>query len=255
MPQMQQMARGFSGGGSGGSSKQATFSGSAQDAFNQALNALNATNTTSKGQINSQVIGQQPPNAARFETIAKSTWGTLGFAIKYDGDLQVQPASPGQVTARYSLKLQWGSAMGLIISQGVMVLVAAMVNPYIFAFALFFILGSMGFTAWNLSSGMPEKMLGEFIKNLQGGGAAASGFQPAPQQSFTPQPGFTPHPAPAQTPTPVATPAPAPAPAPASGGDAATIMEQIKQLGSLRDAGVLTPEEFEAKKAELLKRI
>ena len=78
--------------------------------------------------------------------------------------------------------------MGLIISQGVMVLIAAMVNPYIFAFALFFILGSMGFTAWNLSSGMPEKMLGEFIKNLQSSGAVASGFQPAAQHSFTPQP-------------------------------------------------------------------
>lgn len=241
------MMRGFSG-GSGGTSKQATFSGSAQDAFNQALNAINATNTSSKGQINSQVTWQQPPSAARFETIAKSTWGTLGFAIKYDGELQVQPAGPGQVTARYSLKLQWGSAMGLIISQGVMVLVAAMVNPYIFAFALFFILGSMGFTAWNLSSGMPEKMLGEFVKNLQSGGGAS--FQPAPQQSFTPQSSsFTPQPAPAPTP------APAPAPAATGGGDATAIMEQIKQLGGLRDAGVLTPEEFESKKAELLKRI
>lgn len=32
-------------------------------------------------------------------------------------------------------------------------------------------------------------------------------------------------------------------------------MEQLRQLGELRDAGVLTPEEFEAKKAELLNRI
>ncbi|MFN3464745.1 MAG: SHOCT domain-containing protein [Terricaulis sp.] len=32
-------------------------------------------------------------------------------------------------------------------------------------------------------------------------------------------------------------------------------MEQIRQLGSLRDAGVLTADEFEVKKAELLKRI
>jgi hypothetical protein len=37
--------------------------------------------------------------------------------------------------------------------------------------------------------------------------------------------------------------------------DASVIMEQIKQLAGLRDAGALTPEEFEAKKAELLKRI
>jgi hypothetical protein len=242
---MPQMARGFAGGASGGVNKQATFSGSAQDAFNQAINALNAASNASKGAIGSQVTWQQPPSAATFETICKSTWSTLGFAIKYDGDLQVQPAGPGQVTARYSLKLQWGSAMGLIISQGVMVLIAAMFNPYILAFALFFILGSMGFTAWNLSSGMPEKTLTEFMKQLQGG-APATSFAPQPSQPMAQA--FAPAPQP---------PAPAPQPAAptAPGGDAAAIMEQIKQLGSLRAAGVLTPEEFEAKKAELLKRI
>lgn len=242
------MTRGFTGVSSGGVSKQATFSGSAQDAFSQASNAINAASNASKGVLTSQLIAQQPPSAARFETICKSTWSTLGFAIKYDGDLQIQPAGPNQVTARYSLKLQWGSAMGLIISQGVMVLIAAMFNWAIAAYALFFIIGSMAYTAWNLSSNVPEKALTEFIKHLQGGTPATGGFtqqpfQPAPQQ-FTPQPA-----------APAPTPAPAPSAPPATGGDASAIMEQIKQLGSLRDAGVLTPEEFEAKKAELLKRI
>lgn len=247
------MARGFSG-ATGGANKQATFSGSAQDAFNQALNAINAAGLASKGTLTSQVTWQQPPSAAKFETICKSTWTTLGFAIKYDGDLQVQPAGPGQVTARYSLKLQWGSAMGLILAQGAMVLIAAMFNWAIAAYALFFIVGSMAFTAWNLASNIPERTLTEFVKHLQGGGAPMAGFatpsyQPAPQ-AFTPAPQpVTPAPAPAAF-----TPAPQPAPA-GGGGDAAVIMEQIKQLGGLRDAGVLTPEEFEAKKAELLKRI
>jgi hypothetical protein len=242
---MPQMARGFSG-ASGGTNKQATFSGSAQDAFNQAVNAINAAGVSSKGSITSQVTWQQPPGAAKFETICKSTWTTLGFAIKYDGDLQIQPASPGQVTARYSLKLQWGSAMGLIISQGVMVLIAAMFNWAIAAYALFFIIGSMAYTAWNLSSNVPEKTLTEFMKHLQGGGASAA-------PAFTPQP-FQPAPQPFTPPPPAATPAPQPVPV-SAGGDASAIMEQIKQLGGLRDAGVLTPEEFEAKKAELLKRI
>jgi hypothetical protein len=35
----------------------------------------------------------------------------------------------------------------------------------------------------------------------------------------------------------------------------ASIPEQIKQLAALRDAGVLTPQEFEQKKAELLSRM
>lgn len=244
---MPQMMRGFSG-SSGGNSKQANFSGSAQDAFNQALNALNTTNTTSKGSITSQVTWQQPPASARFETICKSAWSTIGFPIKYDGELQVQQTGPGQVSARFSLKIQWGSAIGLIILQGVMVIVAAMVNPYIFAFALFLIIGFMGITAWNVASMLPEKALGEFIKNLQGGSAAPA-YQP--QQSYSPPPppsSYNPQPAPSAPPTP--TPAPA-----TGGGDAAAIMEQIKQLGGLRDAGVLTADEFEAKKAELLKRI
>jgi hypothetical protein len=35
----------------------------------------------------------------------------------------------------------------------------------------------------------------------------------------------------------------------------ATVLEQLQQLGHLRDSGVLTTEEFDAKKAELLKRL
>jgi hypothetical protein len=45
----------------------------------------------------------------------------------------------------------------------------------------------------------------------------------------------------------------APAPPAASAGD--DVIEQIKKLGELRDAGLLTPEEFEAKKADLLSRL
>lgn len=38
-------------------------------------------------------------------------------------------------------------------------------------------------------------------------------------------------------------------------GSAPDVMAQLRELGELRDAGVVTPEEFEAKKAELLKRL
>ena len=52
-------------------------------------------------------------------------------------------------------------------------------------------------------------------------------------------------------------PAPAAPPAPtapaAPSGDA--LIDQIRKLGELRDAGILTPEEFESKKADLLGRI
>jgi hypothetical protein len=44
-------------------------------------------------------------------------------------------------------------------------------------------------------------------------------------------------------------PAVAPAAAPAAGGSK---IEQLKQLGELRDSGVLTPEEFEREKQKVL---
>ena len=234
------MARGFTG-ASGGNAKQATFNGTAQDAYNQALNALNV----SANGITNQVTWQQPPHAAKFETVCKSFWSTAGFGIKYDGELQVQPAGPGQVTARYTLKVQWGSAMGLIITQGLCAAIAA-TNPYLFGFALFFILGIMGYTAWNIASNLPEKALQQFMRALQGGAApTANAF--TPQQQTQAQPATQQHVAPQPV-------APAPAPA-APTNDSAVIMEQIKQLGALKDAGILTADEFETKKAELLKRL
>ena len=45
----------------------------------------------------------------------------------------------------------------------------------------------------------------------------------------------------------------APAAPAAPSGDA--LIEQIRKLGELRDAGILTPEEFESKKADLLGRL
>lgn len=56
--------------------------------------------------------------------------------------------------------------------------------------------------------------------------------------------------APAPAPAPAA-PAPAPAPAPAEEAAPAYVAE-LEQLASLREAGVLTDEEFEAKKRQVL---
>ncbi|MCW6005840.1 PH domain-containing protein [Micromonospora sp. CPCC 205371] len=42
---------------------------------------------------------------------------------------------------------------------------------------------------------------------------------------------------------------------PTGGSSPQDIFEQLRKLGELRDAGIVTPEEFEKKKAELLSRI
>jgi hypothetical protein len=55
--------------------------------------------------------------------------------------------------------------------------------------------------------------------------------------------------------TAAATQAPMPAARVASASPSADVYEQLEKLGQLRDGGVLTPEEFAAKKADLLTRL
>jgi Short C-terminal domain len=49
-----------------------------------------------------------------------------------------------------------------------------------------------------------------------------------------------------------AAPPPAPAPAPAPSGDADSRVDQLKELASLKEQGVLTDEEFASEKARIL---
>lgn len=98
--------------------------------------------------------------------------------------------------------------------------------------------GSIGFFASGNKVTMnwiQDKDLAAFVELVRG----RMGKQP-----------HTPHP-PASAPQP--TPAPAPPPAPSANAD--EIVAQIQQIASLHDAGILTDEEFAAKKAELLRRI
>lgn len=237
MPQPGRLAMG----GGGGPSKQATFAGTAQDAFNQALRAIAASG--------GEVQAQHPPQGARFQIGYKNIWSTMGTTLKYDGDVQIAPAGPGQVTARFGLKLQWASIVPLMAVVVAVAIIGAMTNYLYAAYFLFILIVGVGYNAWAASSRFPEKILEDIIKNLQAGGA----YAPAPQPQYAPQPAapaYTPQPA---TPAPI--PTPTPAPAASNGGDSATIVDQIKQLAALRDAGAITPEEFEAKKTELLKRI
>ncbi|MCB0969282.1 MAG: SHOCT domain-containing protein, partial [Ilumatobacter sp.] len=69
--------------------------------------------------------------------------------------------------------------------------------------------------------------------------------QQQPQYAAPPPQYYEPAPAPAPAPV-YAEPAPAPAPAPS------IPIEQLKQLASLKEQGILTEEEFAAQKAKLL---
>jgi len=244
MPQMPQAVRPAAS-SSGGSSKQATLNGAPHEVFARAMQALGAEGA--------EMTWQQAPQGAKFMLPRKSTWSTAGTTLKYDGDLQITPAGPSQSTVRLALKVQWGSALPLLALQVASVVVAAMFNYYFATFALILIIGFLAITAWNVSSAIPDKAINDLIRVLNGGAPVAAPA-PAPMHvapvAATPV-AAAPQPA-APTPAPVAA---APARVAPTQAEAAAVIEQIKQIASLRDAGAITPEEFEAKKKELLSRI
>lgn len=240
MPQMPQMPRSLTAGG--GPTQQATFNGEPVDAYAQALRAIAATG--------GELSWQQAPSSAKFVIGKKDFMNTGGFTIKYDGDLQVQKAGPGQTTARFALKINWGSYVPLGATTVVVLLILSVSNYAFAAMGLLFMVAILAYSAWAVSSQLPEKILKEIIHNLQGG-AAAPAQAAAPTQPSQAMPTYSPPPPPRPTPAPQ----PAPAPAAPLAGDTATIVEQIKQLAGLRDAGAISADDFEAKKAELLKRI
>lgn len=84
-----------------------------------------------------------------------------------------------------------------------------------------------------------------------------SAQETAQTPTAAPEPQHPPEPAPPAVPEPQAAPAPAPAPRPASSasGDAEAIIAAIEALAGLHQRGILTAEEFAAKKAELLSRL
>ncbi|WP_327708037.1 SHOCT domain-containing protein [Streptomyces sp. NBC_00464] len=85
----------------------------------------------------------------------------------------------------------------------------------------------------------------------------AAPYPPTPAPAWG-APALAPAPAsgaPPRTPA-VRAPPPAPAPAPAAPTRSSQeIMDLLRQLGELRDAGVVTPADFEAKKADFLSRL
>jgi hypothetical protein len=219
--------------GSGG--HRVTLAITPEAAFDAAMAALAAAG--------SEVTWQSRPNAAKFGFSYKSFWFTGGVKVSYLGDLSVSPVGPGQTQVGLTLAVNWGGAVPLFVFYAVFALVMWAMNP---AAGMFFglcaVIGAIS-TAWRLSSKTPEDEARKILQHLgpnvvAGAYAPPAGVQPAP-----------PPPKPAPPPPQAA------APPPVNPAVETSVFDQIKRLAELRDMGAVTPEEFDTKKSELLKRL
>ena len=162
--------------------------------------------------------------------------GLPPMRIRYDGELAVGPVGPQQSAVRVALKMQSHS-----VTMMIGLCVATLLLGLILYAQLGILLGIVGaaWCYWLTSSRIPRdltnRLLGGVPSTVSGGIAPAS-----------------------SAPTPAA-PIPAADPHPQAGNGAGkqppSPMEQLKQLVELRQMGVLTSAEFDARKAALLEKL
>jgi hypothetical protein len=203
----------------------------------QAYESVVRALTTAGAAVKSQI----PPQRAHF-AISQKAWGV---PTGLDGAVAVQQAADGRSIVTVDTKLSAGSVL-VIAAMGLVALFLALA-----------VWGGIGFMFWLVAVGLQllisgvsvpgqvQRRIETAIHATAGGQVAAGGVAAAPAV-VAPA-------APPQTPVAPAAAAPTQAgPAPNGGDDVYT---QIKKLSELKAAGALTAEEFDAKKAELLKRI
>ncbi|MDQ6827763.1 MAG: SHOCT domain-containing protein [Gemmatimonadota bacterium] len=209
-----------------------TVNADARTAYDMTIQAIQAAR--------GEVRWQSPPTTAKFAIAKTSMLNPRGFWSTFDGELVITQTGARQSSVRLHVKPQTSTLGGQI---GTM-LILGLVNS---SFGLPGILFTLLVGAWylyRLFGRTPQDLTSAILMQL-GQGAP---FAPSPQSA-----------APDRPPQPPAKPVvPGAVPhvdlAGARPSDSVPIMEQLKQLGALKDAGVLTDAEFDAKKAVLLSR-
>jgi hypothetical protein len=211
-------------------------------AFQSALQAIQSVGGT--------IQAQQAPSLIRFEISKRSFATTLGARIPFDCEMILSPAGPRQTSIRVSAKMSSSGSTTLMgVCAGLAVLfwwTAISVKA-----PLWGVIGTAGAAGsyWLVSGKGPGEMVQRVMNALSAPPMSALGTTAVfPTASVSPQSSFV---APPTLPT----------FAQSSGAigststTAGTVFEQLRQLGELRDAGIITGDEFEAKKADLLKRV
>lgn len=209
---------------------------------------------------NGQVKFTQPPSSMSFETSRRA----VGLNVRYDGLIQVASMGPQQSAVRVQLQPVKGTLtplfyVGAIVSLFMMFIWYITMNLGLFGLLLGIV--ASGAQYYALANTAPREMSEKILAAMTSGPAlSTSASSTGAAKSFlskltSPQAfvsAFTNQSSVPATPSAVTI---APAVSSPSSLSENPVFEQLKQLGNLRDAGILTSDEFDRKKAELLARL
>ena len=175
-----------------------------------------------------EITTQQPPGFLAF-TLGHSSLWTSFLKLKLEGKVNLESTPDGQTVAHIEIKPADNAVLGNVGFQGIFTAIFGLLflGPLALLVAP---LGAAGLYPY-LNNTMPEQVLDKLDDNIPGVSVGAP-VGLSKQHSAAPA-----------------------SPAKPTSSNQETVFTQLKSLGELRDSGVLSTEEFEGKKSELLARI
>ncbi|MEM9383505.1 MAG: SHOCT domain-containing protein [Pseudomonadota bacterium] len=192
-------------------------------------------------------VQQEMPMQLNIKVPYKSFWLTLGAVIQVDTAMQVVPTAAGQCQATLTTKTDGSSLNNVWTWFAVSFTILLFLNLYIFPIIILLGAVSAFFNHRQLNSQPGAKITEELFADLNNNlssltASADQATQPAPGPSLQPEP----QPAPQASNC---------ASEEKQGLEQEEVFDRLAKLAKLREMGAVTEEEFDAKKAELLKRI
>ena len=180
-------------------------------------------------------LGMQSPPALIEFSLTRKDAETGSIDIVMPGRAAIAAASDVKSTVTISIE---PATQFLLYAGGIALVALLFGNWFLGGFGgiwFLIVLGAAAYAVWALFNKWPNDALAAIQAKMRASDAVSGGERMSPPAApiFTPPPPSSP---------PAAT-------------NAADIAEQIRHLAELRDQGHITQDEFDAKKAELLKRI
>jgi len=166
-----------------------------------------------------EIDWEQPPSSAHFVVHRKDSWYSM--RLKYAGELSVQEVSPDVSLVRLELLLNWGSAIPQFVVSTLAAVVLAVITVVLYQLVGLIVIALIVYQSWLYAGQYPDEMIAAWKQGL---------------------------------PRAVGKVAPTVAAGPGRTREVSSA-ERISQLDELRSAGVITQEEYDAKKAEILKEL
>lgn len=191
----------------------------------------------SLAQNKAEITAQQPPQFLSYTLQHSSLW-TGFFKVKLEGTVKLEAAPDGKTVAHLEIRPAQNALLNNAGINGALGMVAGML--FLGPLSLLIVPLTTAGVYMHLNNSLSDDTLNKLGTTIPSDGSVV----PAELAAMSPQAGFQP----------LSQAAPPPSPSPLNEAQAA-VMAQLRALGDLRDQGILTPQEFEAKKTDLLARI